>query len=262
MDHSPRPDATDPVQAVFAQLRDVAPTADVRDRHLTAMLAEVRAAGGALAADGDRGLGWWGRRARTTLGLTGVKLLVAATAAAATTGGGLAATGNLPDPVQQVVADAGERIGLRFPVPVGDDDEDSQGEDLAPAGDDVPSGEVPGSTPPGRGNGTGPDGQGAPAHGRPTEGEYPSERGRGSGRAPALEDAGGDDAADDQANSPARGQVDDRGAGSGGRDDDGPDTPADTPDQPADGPDDDADGGTDDGGGDRQPRRGGRGQDR
>lgn len=56
------------------------------------------------------------RRVRRVLGLTAVKLGLAAGVAAATTGG-LAATGSLPDPVQRVVSDGAGHIGINLPSP-------------------------------------------------------------------------------------------------------------------------------------------------
>ncbi|MFP5308584.1 MAG: hypothetical protein ACLGIR_03280 [Actinomycetes bacterium] len=192
MDRSPRPDtaATDPVAELLAPLREVAPDVLTRDRHLTALLAEVRTVD---VAGAPAGLGWgkglgWSRRTRTALGLTGTKLVLAATAAAATTGGGLAATGNLPAPVQQVVADAGARMGLTLPAPSGAATEDEL-EEL----DGIELPDLPGTAPAGRGNGTGPDGEGAPAHGRPSPDETPSDRGRGQGRSDDSETARNED---------------------------------------------------------------------
>lgn len=56
------------------------------------------------------------QRVRRALGLTAVKLGLAAGVAAAATGG-LAATGSLPDPVQRVVSDGAGRLGIQLPSP-------------------------------------------------------------------------------------------------------------------------------------------------
>jgi hypothetical protein len=58
----------------------------------------------------------WRRRAAHVFGLTTVKLALGAGIAVAATSG-LAATGNLPDPVQRVVSDSVARIGVHWPAP-------------------------------------------------------------------------------------------------------------------------------------------------
>ncbi len=79
----------------------------------------------------------WGRRTRRVLGLTGVKLALAAGVAAATTTGGLAATGSLPAPLQEVAHDVGRQLGIGVPDAPGqqkktDGDPDTTGRDYAP----------------------------------------------------------------------------------------------------------------------------------
>ncbi len=78
----------------------------------------------------------WARRARRVLGLTGVKLALAAGVAAATTTGGLAATGSLPAPIQSFAHDVGRHIGIGFPDAPGQQkkltDEADTGRDFAP----------------------------------------------------------------------------------------------------------------------------------
>lgn len=84
------------------------PSEAARQRHLAAVhdAARERAGHGSLS---------WARRIRTVVGMTGVKVGLAAAAAAAVTGG--AATGTLPPPVQDVVADVGEAVGIDVPRP-------------------------------------------------------------------------------------------------------------------------------------------------
>lgn len=59
----------------------------------------------------------WRMRVRRVAGLTVVKVALGAGVAAAATTGGLAATGNLPDSVQQVVSDGARRVGIQIPQP-------------------------------------------------------------------------------------------------------------------------------------------------
>lgn len=59
----------------------------------------------------------WRTRLRRVVGLTAVKVALGAGVAAAATTGGLAATGNLPGPVQQVVSDGARRVGIQLPQP-------------------------------------------------------------------------------------------------------------------------------------------------
>lgn len=60
--------------------------------------------------------GGWRVRLRRVAGLTAAKVALGAGVAAAATGG-LAATGNLPDSVQQVVSDGAGRVGIQLPQP-------------------------------------------------------------------------------------------------------------------------------------------------
>jgi flagellar motor protein MotB len=61
---------------------------------------------------------WRRRAALTTLMSSIAAKVVFATVAVATTTGGLAATGSLPDPAQQVVSDVASRIGIHIPEPI------------------------------------------------------------------------------------------------------------------------------------------------
>lgn len=121
--------------ALEAFLRDLSAHADgsvdpsVRTATLEAMLAAETPA---------TTRGWsWGGRIRRTLGLTGVKLVLAAGVAAATTTGGMAATGSLPAPMQEFAHDLGRQLGIGVPAAPGqlqqsDDDPDTTGRDYAP----------------------------------------------------------------------------------------------------------------------------------
>lgn len=125
MDQPPRdrPDLgdtseVDPLVAALTAVGDdlaSAPVPDeVAERHLAAIVslaAEHAHTVPAVTAAATRP-----RRVRRVLGLTAVKLGLAAGVAAATTGG-LAATGSLPDPVQRVVSDGADRIGIHLPSP-------------------------------------------------------------------------------------------------------------------------------------------------
>lgn len=166
---------------------DETPAAEVRERHLSAMRATAPSPNPAPArgSQWNRGrgsqwnrasLGAWARRARLALGLTAGKLALGVGMAAAATGG-LAATGNLPDPAQRVVADVAEQIGLDLPRP----SEAPATTPGSPSGDDAPRGggtgrptELPSqarTTPPGRDAGDGRPGRGdaPPADGHATE---------------------------------------------------------------------------------------------
>lgn len=59
------------------------------------------------------------RRGRRVLALTTAQLVLLGGAAAAATTGGLAATGSLPAPVQQVVHEVGARVGIGVPAAPG-----------------------------------------------------------------------------------------------------------------------------------------------
>lgn len=121
-------DALRGVLEVLADQRARPVPADVRHRHLTAMLAEAR------PPVRRRGLR---HRVRDVLALTGVKVALAVGVAAAGTTTGMAATGTLPDTAQQVAHEIGARIGVGVPAAPGqrkqaDGDPDSTGRDHAP----------------------------------------------------------------------------------------------------------------------------------
>lgn len=123
--------------ALEAFLRDLSVHADgsvdpsVRTATLEAMLATAAETPAATR-------GWsWGGRVRRVLGLTGVKLVLAAGVAAATTTGGLAATGSLPAPMQHFAHELGRQLGIGVPSAPGqlqqsDGDPDTIGRDYAP----------------------------------------------------------------------------------------------------------------------------------
>ncbi len=121
---TPRPvpdrDLASPVDRQLADaLRDAgrswgAVPEDVAARHLAAITA--------LAAEHVHGAArppapTWRSRMRRVAGLTIVKVAVGAGVAAAATTGGLAAGGNLPDPVQGAVADGASWVGIDLPRP-------------------------------------------------------------------------------------------------------------------------------------------------
>lgn len=87
----------------------------VADRHLAAIHAAAteHAHGAAVVVSGTAGLG---ARVRRVLGLTGVKVALAAGVAAAATGG-LAAGGNLPPPAQRVISEGASWFGVHLPSP-------------------------------------------------------------------------------------------------------------------------------------------------
>lgn len=60
----------------------------------------------------------WRSRWRRLVGLTAFKVALGAGVAAAATTGGLAATGNLPDPVQRAVSDGARWVGVDLPAPM------------------------------------------------------------------------------------------------------------------------------------------------
>lgn len=124
--------------ALEAFLRDLSVHADgsvdpaVRTATLETMLATAAQTTTARTARPS-----WGRRTRRVLGLTSVKLALAAGVAAATTTGGLAATGSLPAPLQEVAHDVGRQLGIGVPDAPGqqkqsDGDPDTTGRDYAP----------------------------------------------------------------------------------------------------------------------------------
>lgn len=158
--------------AYLSELRDSlpeAPPADVAAQHLAAITAAAaEAAHSAPVTSCAPSSRPWGARVRRLAGLTAVKVAIGATAAAAATGTGLAATGNLPDPVQQLVSDAADRIGIEIPAPADfpptmlpDEASSTASPDEAPGHDDTdgerpttparPEGGAPPSEVPGRG---------------------------------------------------------------------------------------------------------------
>lgn len=76
----------------------------------------------------------WRRRAQQVMAMTTAKVALAAGVAAATTGG-LAATGSLPDPAQQILHEVGQRIGIDFPAAPGQATQEAGDRD---ARDDAP----------------------------------------------------------------------------------------------------------------------------
>lgn len=127
-------DLTDPVDAALAgalsragdELCEV--PADVARGHLDAITPQAVAhAHTAPAPHRGPGASWlaWRQRARRLAGMTAVKVALGAGVAAAGTTGGLAATGNLPAPVQQFVSDGAGWIGLELPAPATDEAEDA-----------------------------------------------------------------------------------------------------------------------------------------
>lgn len=96
------------------------PSPEVAERHLAAIVAaagEASHAAPAVAPPDRTTARPWGLRVRRVLGLTAAKVAIGVGAAAAATGTGLAATGNLPDPAQQVISDVAERVGISIPEP-------------------------------------------------------------------------------------------------------------------------------------------------
>jgi hypothetical protein len=87
----------------------------------------------------------WRRRAALTTLMSSIVAKVAfATVAVASTTGGLAATGNLPDPAQQVLSDVALRVGIHIPVPAGPQlgppvTETSENEEIDTVGGDSPA---------------------------------------------------------------------------------------------------------------------------
>lgn len=91
-----------------ADLRREPPPAVV-ERHLSAIHSAARQAAHGVHVP----LGWRARLGQL-LAATTVKVVIASTAAAAATGG-LAATGNLPEPVGRVVANVAAQVGVQLP---------------------------------------------------------------------------------------------------------------------------------------------------
>lgn len=156
---------------------------DVAARHLAAITA--------LAAEHAHGAArprasTWRSRMRRVAGLTIVKVAVGAGVAAATTGG-LAAGGNLPDRVQDAVAEGARWVGIELPRPSSTTAPDTppQAPDPTPQGPDATS-EAPVVTPEDR-----------PEQG-PTEAPVPAtsgsaDVGRGEGGPPRGDGADGPD---------------------------------------------------------------------
>lgn len=126
-------DLTDPVDAALAGALSRAGEdlcevpADVARGHVDAITAQAVAhAHTAPAPRRGPGASWiaWRQRARRLAGMTAVKVALGAGVAAGTTGG-LAATGNLPAPVQQFVSDGAGWIGIDLPAPTTDEVEDA-----------------------------------------------------------------------------------------------------------------------------------------
>lgn len=204
---------------------------EVAARHLRAMLV---ASSEHPAPDGR-----WRRRIRRASAIGAAKIALTAGVAAAATGGGLAATGNLPDQVQRVVADAAAQVGVTVPAPrtPGDPDE---GRGVGDGG--VPAPEHSGTdeaVPPGR-SGDAPgqqrDAEGTP--GRPDHagtGERPAGSGTDrSGERPRNQDRTGGERADEaggrgtergnrpDGDRPGAGAADDAGGPPGQSDDTAP----------------------------------------
>lgn len=89
------------------------PREDVAQDHLTAITAAATEAAHEAPTVAPVGrLHRWGRRVAAA---GAVKIATAATVAAAATGSGLAATGNLPQPVQDGIARAAQTVGIDLP---------------------------------------------------------------------------------------------------------------------------------------------------
>lgn len=140
----PDRDLTDPVDAALAgalsrageDLGEV--PADVARGHLDAITAQAVVHAHTAPVPARRtGSTRVGRlRVRRLAGMTTVKIALGAGVAAAGTTGGLAATGNLPDPVQQVVSDGAGWIGIDVPAPADEAEEAlEQDEDGQPSVD-------------------------------------------------------------------------------------------------------------------------------
>lgn len=112
------------------------PSPAVAERHLAAITAAAADAAHAAPTTPARAdTSPWRARGRRVLGLTALKVAIGVTAAAAATGSGMAATGNLPDPVQRAVAEVADRVGIQLPFPA----------DSTPA---APRDEAPSTIPP------------------------------------------------------------------------------------------------------------------
>jgi hypothetical protein len=169
----------------------------------------------------------WASRLRRVGALTTVKVAAGATVAVAAAGGGLAATGNLPPAVQQVVSDAGARVGVQIPgaaevdTPGVREDQPGIGGGGVPAlleEEPVDLGEVPGRA------------EEAPGHNRDDEGVplVPAPQGPPEELPGQADDAAGDKRPDDPGQ-PAGAGGTAEGTGDG---DDAPGRSGDRPDGP------------------------------
>lgn len=112
----PIPAEDEQLAQVLRELRSALssrPPEDVAEDHLAAITAAAAdAAHGAPTVAPVGRLRRWGRRVSAAGAL---KIATAATVAAAATGGGLAASGDLPQPVQERVSDVLSRVGITVP---------------------------------------------------------------------------------------------------------------------------------------------------
>lgn len=206
-----------------------APPADVREQHLAA-IAQAAAAAGHEVPD-TVPAGWaqrWGTRARRVVALTAVKVGLSGAAVALAAGGGLAATGNLPDPAQRVVADVAERAGVTLPRPDADRTARSEDGDGTPQRPVTPEDERPGPaderpehTPPSdrvqdpdRSDRPTDPASRRPADGGPGQGEDPPASDRAPAEPGAPDHAEDDRASDEGDNRDERGQRDDSSSSS------------------------------------------------
>jgi hypothetical protein len=97
-----------------------APADEVAEEHVAAIvsLAQEHAHTAPTVTPAASPVATWRRRLGLAGGISLGKVALAAGVAAAATGGGLAATGSLPAPAQQAVADVGDRLGIPFPAPL------------------------------------------------------------------------------------------------------------------------------------------------
>lgn len=123
------------------------PSEDVARDHLATITAAANEAAHEAPSVAPVGrLRRWGRRAAAAGAL---KIATAATVAAAASGGGLAASGNLPQPVQQQVSEVLSQVGIT--VPAGTEERgDAEPDDIGttPAEPAVVDSAPPTSTPP------------------------------------------------------------------------------------------------------------------
>lgn len=143
MSTHPHPDADrdelSPVDAALGEaiaragqdLQDVPP--DLANGHLAAITSLASEHAHQAPAPALAPAPSWGSRLRRVAGLTAFKVAVGAGVAVAGTTGGLAATGHLPAPVQQVVSDGAGWFGLDLPAPTTEAVDPSDTEDEPPA---------------------------------------------------------------------------------------------------------------------------------